>query len=116
MRMTNWLFRHRARVGRKEFILINLFWLVVVGAIGSLLQEQPLNDSSIYSLNTIVLIPLLFCMFLSCFKLNIARMHYLGSSAWWLLGLPIPIVGLLLYFVLFFFPGVDEDNPFGARD
>ena len=44
---------------------------------------------------------------------NVKRFHDLGKSGWWVLGLCIPIVNLLIAIYLGFFKGEECDNQYG---
>ncbi len=99
------VFTGRAR--RKEywmFFLINLVISLVLGFIEGLLGS-PGTVGILYGLA--VLIPSI--------AVAVRRLHDTGRSAWWLLLLLVPLIGVIVFIVFMALDGNAEENEFGAN-
>lgn len=95
----------QGRIGRMRY------WLLAVIAMSALISVSPLASAIIGRAATLaVFLPGYW--FLIC--LMAKRCHDIGRSAWWLLLLPVPLIGLLWVFaVLGFRRGQSGDNQYG---
>jgi uncharacterized membrane protein YhaH (DUF805 family) len=99
MRVIGFFLSFRGRIGRARFWLLQLLQLVIffalamaLGAVGDLIGEKNLDQSVALQVVAYGVVALDFALGLS---LYVRRFHDLGKSAWWLLVLLIPIVGLI---------------------
>ncbi len=108
--MIEFLFSPEGRIGRGAywggFLLHLVFGLVVLSFMGFGIANKGVFI-------------MLFCMSLlipsawSGFCLAAKRFHDRGKSAWWYLGVLVPILGLWFAIELLFFSGDEGDNDYG---
>lgn len=98
------VFSGRAR--RKEywmFFLFNFIIAIVLGVVDGVLGTMIIG--MLYSLA--VLIPGIAVTF--------RRLHDIGKSAWWLLVLLVPIIGVIVILVFMFLAGEEGQNQYGPN-
>jgi uncharacterized membrane protein YhaH (DUF805 family) len=62
------------------------------------------------------LLELLFIlvMVVPCCALTVRRLHDFGLSGWWIWLSVVPLLGLVVHFAVFFYPGDPEFNKYGG--
>lgn len=90
----------------------SLYW--AIGLCGNLVM-LPANIAGEDMSTGVAIFTLIFIVPVAWIALanNVKRFHDLGKSGWWVLGLCIPIVNLLLAIYLGFFKGEECDNQYG---
>jgi len=86
------------------------YWLFAVVGMAALIAVSPLAFAMIGRAALVVFLPIYWLLICLMAK----RCHDIGRSAWWLLLLPVPLIGLLWVFaVLGFRRGQQGDNQYG---
>ncbi len=95
------------RLNRVKFLGLYFIWSIVILFSSSLALLLP----SYIQYLTLLLI-FLFLM-PNLLALLIRRFHDLNLSAWWIISLLIPFLGVLTALILVFMPGTKGDNKYG---
>jgi uncharacterized membrane protein YhaH (DUF805 family) len=88
------------------------YWLIAVVAMALVIAVSPLAIAMLGRFAALVVfVPLYWLLFCLMAK----RCHDIGRSAWWLLLLPVPLIGLLWVFAVLGFrrgqPGGNQHGP-----
>lgn len=103
------------RIGRIQFLAFGVIWGLLVAFIYSLLMLiAPMFGAGSMS----VIIPLAAVLTLpgtiySYIILPRRRLHDIGKSGWWVLGLFVPLLNLLVLFYIYFSKGDEGTNQYG---
>jgi uncharacterized membrane protein YhaH (DUF805 family) len=87
------------------FVLFNVLASIVVGIIGSMLEDRTETISRLYSLALIV----------PSIAVAVRRLHDIGKSGWWWLICLIPLVGWIWIIILLTTESNPGKNEYGAH-
>lgn len=107
------LFSFNGRLGRLRFftyLVLSTMSLMFFAGIGAaiLIPLSPSAGIGVYG-------AFILCMTVYALSLYVRRLHDLNNSGWWTLLIFVPLLNLLLFIYLLFFPGSKSINSFGNK-
>ena len=105
-------FSAKSRINRLQYLMYQIPPALLNGYILYLYKDKAYIESipplmHFVSLGVIILMS--YCLYILCIK----RFHDCDCKGWWSLLLLLPVVGLLAWLWLLFYPGTKTPNRFG---